>query len=592
MNNKKIENELEKNLNSDELKKTILQFIIIIKKKNTDPVIYGNLGLAYLKINKPLLAIKYFKKILSIHEDHIQTKYNLAISYKLLEKYEIYEKLIKQIMQKENYFIISFLDLYESYRDRKLNNECKNLIKKHEQLLPKSLLFFLEVNIFNEIFKNKNEIEYCIKKYEKLLVKYSKIDYNNRDIDEFIKILNFYYPPTNFYLPYFIKDTLGIQKKYFEVINKITNLFGIEKKFNFFKNEKLKICFASSSFHDHTVSKLFKNWILKIDKKKFDVFILDLQSLNDEVFLLLKSSVIETIHLTKGIKENIEKIREKNFDYIIYLDFHMSRSAQILSNFRLAKKQAITWGHPVTSGCAEIDFFLSSELMENLDSQDQYSEKLIKLKNLSIYYEKPHFPKINLDRKKLFNKSFTQVSILQSSFKITPGEDFFYAKILSDNKNIELNFLSSKNKLNDELLKKRIEKKLLNKNDSLRIKFLPRVNRNTFLSYLLESDFLIDSINWSGGNTHLEAIAMNTPVLTIQSNILRKNHTAAILKRINMEKLISSNVDDYLRLIMKLATDKKDLAKIANEIENNKNKLFFDLEAIRSLENFFLDNIS
>lgn len=591
MFDEKILIELEKNLKSGELKKVILQSLDLIKKKNTHPSILGNLALAYLKLNKPILAIKYFEKIISIFGDHIQTNYNLAIAYKLSEKFENYENLIKKVMKNDNYFKISFLDLYENYKDRKLNNECKNLIKEHEQRLPKSLLFFLETNIFNEIFKNEKEIEYSIKKYKSLLIKYSKMNFFKKDIDEFLEILNFYYPPTNFYLPYFVTNTLEIQKKYFEIINKITNLFEIEKKFNFVKNEKIKICFASSSFNEHTVTKLFKNWILKINKKKFDVFLLDLQSPNDEVFSLLRSNVSETIFLNSNIKENVKKIREKNFDYIVYLDFHMSRVSQILANFRLARKQVVTWGHPVTSGCNQIDFFLSSELMENLDSQDQYSEKLIKLKNLSIYYDKPLISKININNKKLFNKNFTQISLLQSSFKITPKEDFLYAKILSDNKNIELNFLCSKNESDDILLKNRIERKLLDKNDSVRIKFLPRADRNTFLNYMLNSDFLLDSINWSGGNTHLEAIAMNIPVLTIQDKILRKNHTAGILKRINMERLISDNIDNYFKLIMKLSSDKISLEEIKNEINIKKNKLFFDSEAINSLEKFFLNNI-
>ena len=154
-----------------------------------------------------------------------------------------------------------------------------------------------------------------------------------------------------------------------------------------------------------------------------------------------------------------------------------------------------------------------------------------------------------------------------------------------------MNFLCSKNESDDILLKNRIERKLLDKNDSVRIKFLPRADRNTFLNYMLNSDFLLDSMNWSGGNTHLEAIAMNIPVLTIQDKILRKNHTAGILKRINMERLISDNIDNYFKLIMKLSSDKISLEEIKNEINIKKNKLFFDSEAINSLEKFFLNNI-
>ena len=51
--------------------------------------------------------------------------------------------------------------------------------------------------------------------------------------------------------------------------------------------------------------------------------------------------------------------------------------------------QCNTWGHSDTSGIDTIDYFISSSYFETQQSLDYYSEKLLKLDCLSMYYEQP-----------------------------------------------------------------------------------------------------------------------------------------------------------------------------------------------------------
>ena len=69
----------------------------------------------------------------------------------------------------------------------------------------------------------------------------------------------------------------------------------------------------------------------------------------------------------------------------------MNPKVQILGSLRLAPIQCCTWGHPATSGLKNIDYFFSSELMENKNSKKYYTEKLIKLPGLGTDYDKPDF---------------------------------------------------------------------------------------------------------------------------------------------------------------------------------------------------------
>ena len=79
---------------------------------------------------------------------------------------------------------------------------------------------------------------------------------------------------------------------------------------------------------------------------------------------------------------------------LIYLDIGMRPKIQILSSLRLAPIQCNTYGHPVTSGFKNIDYYFSSELMENQNSQKYYSKKLITLPGLGSIMNFPIYLKL------------------------------------------------------------------------------------------------------------------------------------------------------------------------------------------------------
>ena len=119
---------------------------------------------------------------------------------------------------------------------------------------------------------------------------------------------------------------------------------------------------------------------------------------------------------------------------ILYLDIGMTPKIQILSSLRLAPFQFNTWGHPITSGFKNIDYYLSGELMETHNSQIYYSEKLINLPNLGINYNSPNLSSIK--KLSIPNKSNKNIFLnLQSLFKLLPEDDHIYLDII---KNIQI----------------------------------------------------------------------------------------------------------------------------------------------------------
>ena len=114
--------------------------------------------------------------------------------------------------------------------------------------------------------------------------------------------------------------------------------------------------------------------------------------------------------------------------------------------------------------------------------------------------------------------------------------------------------------------------------------FHPRCAKDEYLGLIEQSDIILDSLNWSGGNTSLEAISLNKPIVTCPSEFMRGRHTYSILRKLNIEETIASSKEKYVEIAVRLAKDKDFRNSIINKIVKNKKKLFNDDKPIRFLE--------
>src|ERR1700754_2259925 len=61
-------------------------------------------------------------------------------------------------------------------------------------------------------------------------------------------------------------------------------------------------------------------------------------------------------------------------------------------------------------------------------------------------------------------------------------------------------------------------------------------------------DVILDSIVWSGGNTTLEALAQDLPVVTFEGELMRGRVSAGMLRMMGMPETIAGTIDDYVAL--------------------------------------------
>lgn len=346
--------------------------------------------------------------------------------------------------------------------------------------------------------------------------------------------------------------------------------------------DRKRIGFVSAHFRAHTIERLFSGWVTGLDRTAFEVFLISTSGPGDartgELAAILDGHITQAM----GIGELAAAVRDLACDVLVYPDIGMDPVTQVLAALRLAPKQAMSWGHPVSSGLPTMDVFLTSAEMEPDGGADHYREQLLTLPSLSIAPSRPDVPTGDVPDHDFF--------CAQSLFKISPGQDAAFAAVAAET-GASISFIAHPIPEVTAAFRKRIaaafEHAGLDAGTSLR--FLPPCPRDDFLRHLKGARVVLDTFEWSGGNTSLEAFAMGTPVATLPGRFMRGRHTLAMLKMMELDNLVARDADDYTQRACRLFQDRAWHEEVSAIIADKAERLFDGADAVAALNRFLRD---
>jgi predicted O-linked N-acetylglucosamine transferase (SPINDLY family) len=352
---------------------------------------------------------------------------------------------------------------------------------------------------------------------------------------------------------------------------------------------RLRVGFASAYFHLHSVSKLFGGWLRHLDRERFALFGYQLGADADAMSASLAASCGEYRYGDASAAAWAARIAEDRLDALIYPEIGMHPLPVQLGCLRLAPLQCAAWGHPVTSGLPHIDCFLSSALMEPLDGDSHYTERVVRLPNLSIAYAKLPDDGAAMTRGALGLRDDAVVYVCcQSLFKYLPRHDAVFARIAAEVPAAQFLFIGGQTPAS-AVFRSRLAAcfAAAGLQAERHVRIVPPVAAEAFFGLLRCADVYLDSIGWSGGNTTLEAIACGLPVVTLPTALMRGRHSAAILQQMGLADRVAADLDDYVAQAVALAdADARGAAREA--ITARAGRLYNDLTPVRALEDWLL----
>jgi predicted O-linked N-acetylglucosamine transferase (SPINDLY family) len=349
---------------------------------------------------------------------------------------------------------------------------------------------------------------------------------------------------------------------------------------------RIRLGLVSAYFCNHTISKLFGGLVARLDRRRFEVLLLRLPGPDDARGRELMRAADRAAFLPDSLDRARRMLAEAACDVLFYPDIGMHPLSYFLAFARLAPVQCVSFGHPVTTGIPNMDFFLSNRVMTPEHGGEGFSESLVRFSRLPVYYERPGPPARRYAPADFGLPDNRRIYLCpQSLFKFHPDFDAALAGILTRDPQALLVTIQGKHPLWEATLRRRFASAF--DHDPGRIAFLPRMKPEDFVGALTVADAVLDTFHFGGGNTTLEALAQNVPVVTLPSALLRGRISLACYRQMGIAGPVAESAQEYVDMAVRLACDRDYREGFAREIDETKGALFEDALALAEFEDFF-----
>lgn len=319
---------------------------------------------------------------------------------------------------------------------------------------------------------------------------------------------------------------------------------------------RTRIGFVSPHWHEHTVGNLFRCWPLAVDRTCHEVQVFQLNDAGDAKTAALTKAVDGFHDGRRDLRAWRDQIHAAALDLLVYIDIGLDPLMHALASQRLAPCQAVTWGHPQTTGLASIDVFFGADAMEPPDAASHYRERLVRLPGLGIALDADRLTAAPPPHAS--DDTGIRLFCPQAAFKLHPGHDALFARILAALPDAVLTLIPSPVEELRERLRDRLGRALLaaGVDPERQLRILPRLSGPDYQRELAASTVVLDSLDFSGGATTLDAIAAGRPIVTCRGTHMRGNQTAGMLQMIGLgDELVCADADECVARVIALACD-------------------------------------
>ncbi|MBD2017316.1 tetratricopeptide repeat protein [Microcoleus sp. FACHB-53] len=569
---------------------------VAFEAKNDQAEAYSYFGYSFYRQGNYKQAINYYQKFLETKTGDVAFYVALADCYKALNHYteaiNIYREAIR-LYPKAGWL---YLNLGLGFQDFGDTEKSIAVLTEALQELPDNLtLQIYQQLMLPIIYENPEEIEIYRQRFTQglsALVQQTRLDTPEEINNALMGISS----RTNFYLQYQGKNDLNLQRQYGEFVHRVmaANYPSWSKSLPLLpinEGEKIRVGYISNNFKNQTVGKLMFGWVKHHNQQDFEVHCYYTGRKVDQMTRKFQLYSHAFHHLPDDLDAVCQKIVADQLHILVFPDIGMDTNTNQIAGLRLAAIQCVSWGHPITTGLPTIDYYISSDLMEPNNAQEHYSERLVCLPNIGICYEKPNLPEVTKSRSDFQLRDDTTVYLsCQSLFKYLPQYDYIFPAIAQQVPQAQFAFLSHHLSLPiTEKFRKRLKQAFarfsLNSDDYCVI--VPRQDWVGYASLNLVSDIYLDTLSWSGGNTTLEAIACNLPIVTCPGEFMRGRHSYGILRQLGVTETIAKTEAEYIDIAVRLGLDSTWRESLVQRMIEHHGNLYDDKTCVEALEAFY-----
>lgn len=364
---------------------------------------------------------------------------------------------------------------------------------------------------------------------------------------------------------------------------------------------KIRIGYLAESIGANSMSRWALGWLQHHDRSQFEIYCYNTGSYSDHRTEQFKALSDVYRYIPNDLPAVSQQILDDNLHVLVYLAVGTYKPTAANACLRLAPVQCNTWGHPVTSGISEIDYYLSGTLIEPENAQEHYTEELVRLPNLGISYPQPIIPAPTKTRADFgFSAEAVLYISCQLLIKYLPQHDSLFAAIAQRVPQAKFVFIvrSTFTLTPSQTLERQFRLRLqqafaavgLDSNDYC--VFLPGQCWQDYTSLLLDADAFLDTPDFSGGHTTFDAIACNLPVVSHVGEFMRGRQSCGMLTMMGITDTIAHDEAEYVEIAVRLGLEPEWRQSIAQQMSERQQRLFDDTDCVKGLEQFYHDVVA
>lgn len=395
---------------------------------------------------------------------------------------------------------------------------------------------------------------------------------------------------TNFLLAYQGGDDIALQRQYASILGELIERADpslVRPRMPYPNRQRLRVAFVSGFLRECTIGHYFRSWIEDIDRERFEVVVIYTGSDVDETTRALGAAAARLVVCPGGVLSIAQVVSEVAPDILIYPEVGMQASNYLLVNMRLAAVQCAAWGHPVTTGATQIDYFFTCGEMEPATGDSHYTERLLRLPGIGTRYRRPGTVPSALGRDSFGLPQDAHLYVCpQSLFKVHPDNDAIYLDIIEADPRAVLVFFQETGQQTTLAFANRLARGMAARQLPQRrqVKFLPRLDAAGFRAVLGLADVILDTLHWSGGNTSLDALSVGAPIVTFPGRFMRGRQSKAMLEVLGLPELIAGSASEMVALALRIAGNVELRHDLNQRLLAHIDMLFDRSEPIRALE--------
>ncbi|MGN6748734.1 MAG: tetratricopeptide repeat protein [Xanthobacteraceae bacterium] len=359
-----------------------------------------------------------------------------------------------------------------------------------------------------------------------------------------------------------------------------------------YSHDRIRVGYFSADFRTHPIAQLMASVFEQHDKSRFALAAVSYGPDDGSDLRTRIKSAAENFIDARGMMngEIIETIRGTEIDILVDLSGLTLNTRSDVLSWRVAPIQASFLGYPATMGADWIDYIIADPTVIPAENFGYYSEQVVWLPGTF----QPNAYQLDTNKSAISKLPPTRAACdlpegafvfccFNNAYKITPTIFDVWMRLLKAIPQSVL-WVSKPNATAEANLGNEAERRGVSRERIVFASKLPELSDH--LARHRHADLSLDTLPYNAHTTASDALWAGLPLVTCLSEAFAGRVAASLLKAVGLPELITTSLEDYEALALRLARDPALLGGIKDKLLRNRDAypLFDTARFTRHLE--------